>query len=208
LIVASLRPADSRKPTSQIPIFHKARLKDCEFINVDFRVSGLNDSQFKYCVFTKCDFRQTSFVGCQFKNCKFLNCAIVDTVFTVKNILNVKFTGRLEEVNFIADGEITPLYVDFKECYLDAVSFRNCDLGTVVPPEDTRHAYFRNVSCRAKKAIESIYTRPESPSNTILKRRLLKLSAQRGAIFNIKNLEDSEGIEMATMLLSLLNGSQ
>lgn len=188
--------------------FHETRLKDCEFINVDFRVSGLNDSQFEYCIFSKCDFRQTSFVDCQFKNCKFLNCTIVDTVFAVKNILNVTFTGKLKEVKFTADEKNTPLYVDFKECYLDAVSFQNCDLETVVPPEDARHAYFRDISCRAKKAIDSISTPPESPSHAILKRRLLKLSAQRGAILNIKNLEDSEGIEMATMLLSLLNGPQ
>lgn len=188
--------------------FNKTTLRNCEFISVDFRSSGLNDSQFENCIFTKCDFRQTSFVDCHFKSCKFAQCKIVDTSFSVRNINDVTFAGKLQEVNFVSGGEPTLLHADFKKCKLDYVSFQNCDLKVIIPPEDAQHLYFKDVSSRAKRALERIAARPEAPLDHVLKRRLLKLTSQRGAIFNISNLENYEGVECATALISLLEGSE
>ncbi len=184
--------------------FNMTMLNLCDFKNVDFRSTGLNDSVFNGCTFIKCDFRQTAFNDCTFNNCTFDNCKIIDNTFNAKKIQNCKLVGKLQEVNFTSEQPNTLLKVDFGECKLEYVTFKNCNLEEVVPPTDTQHIYFRDLSERAKKALSYMETQPDSSINTLLKRRLKSFSTQRGGIFNTKNLETIEGPEYSKLLISLL----
>ncbi|WP_203417388.1 MULTISPECIES: pentapeptide repeat-containing protein [Pseudomonas] len=188
--------------------FNTTTVVQCTFSNVDFRATGLSDSRFENCTFLKCDFRQTALVDCHFSNCTFSQCKIIDNSLNAKKMTHVKFAGKLQEVSFISDQPNTPLLVDFELCKLDYVTFQNCDLESIVPPTDAQHIFFKDVSARAKKALDHLSSQPDSPINKLLKRRLQKLTTQRGALFNIKNLESYEGLEFSSLFISHLKGSE
>lgn len=187
--------------------FNKTTLIKCTFKNVDFQTSGLNNSEFESCTFTKCNFRETSLKGCRLSNCTFTQCKIIDNSFNAKKIANIKFTGKLQEIYFISDQPNTPLLVDFELCKLEYVTFQNCNLENIIPPADPQHIFFKDVSARAQKALALLSSEPDNQVNKILKRRLQKLTAQRGAVFNIESLENYEGLEFTTRFISLLQGS-
>ncbi|QJI34949.1 MULTISPECIES: pentapeptide repeat-containing protein [unclassified Pseudomonas] len=184
--------------------FNKTSLTHCSFKNTDFQASGFSNSKFENCTFVKCNFREASLKDCTFANCTFSQCKIIDNSFNAKNLTNIKFIGKLQEVNFISDQAHTPLSADFELCKLDYVTFENCNLENITPPTEAKHIFFKDVAARAKKALTVISSEPESQINKILKRRLLKLTTQRGAIFNTDNLEDYEGAEFTTRFISLL----
>jgi uncharacterized protein YjbI with pentapeptide repeats len=184
--------------------FNKTSLTRCSFKNTNFQGSGFSNSEFENCTFVKCDFREASLKDCTFVNCTFSQCKIIDNSFNAKNISTIKFAGKLQEVNFISEHPNTPLSADFELCKLDYVTFENCNLENVIPPIEPKHIFFKDVAVRAKKALTIISAEPESQINKILKRRLLKLTTQRGAIFNIENLEDYEGKEFTSRFISLL----
>ncbi|NCE84795.1 pentapeptide repeat-containing protein [Pseudomonas sp. Q1] len=187
--------------------FNKTSITECSFNSVDFQASGFSNSKFENCSFIKCNFREASLKDCSFANCTFSQCKIIDNVFNASKIFNIKFTGKLQEVSFISDQPNTPLSADFEHCKLDYVTFENCDLENIIPSTETKHLFFKDVAARAKKALTAISAEPESQINKILKRRLLKLTTQRGAIFNIKNLEDYEGEEFTARFISLLQNA-
>lgn len=184
--------------------FNKTSLTHCSFKNVDFQSSGFSNSKFENCTFARCNFREASLKNCTFINCIFLHCRIIDNSFNASTTFNVKFTGKLQEVNFISDTPNTPLSADFEFCKLDYVTFENCDLENITPPTEAKHIFFKDVAARAKRALTVISAEPESQLNKILKRRLLKLTTQRGAVLNTENLETYEGKEFTARFISLL----
>ncbi|MCD7042234.1 MULTISPECIES: pentapeptide repeat-containing protein [Pseudomonas fluorescens group] len=184
--------------------FNKTLLTNCSFKTVDFQASGFSNTKFQDCTFIKCDFREASLKDCELSNCTFTQCKIIDNSFNAKNIANLKFAGKLQEVNFVSDQPNTPLLADFELCKLDYVTFQNCDLEKIVPPKDTQHIFFKDVSARARKALVLISSEPDNQINKLLKRRLQKLTTQRGAILNIKNLEDYEGPDFTKQFITLL----
>ncbi|AMS19319.1 hypothetical protein AYK59_04035 [Pseudomonas synxantha] len=184
--------------------FNKTLLTNCSFKTVDFQGSGFSNSQFKDCTFIKCNFKEASLKDCEFSNCTFTQCKIIDNTFSASKITSIKFSGKLQEVAFIADQPNTPLLADFKLCKLDWVTFENCDLLQITPPADTQHIFLKDVSVRARKALASIASEPDNQTNKLLMRRLQKLTTQRGALFNIKNLEAYEGPEFTKQFIALL----
>ena len=60
---------------------------------------------------------------------------------------------------------------------------------------------------RARKVLASITSEPDNQVNKLLKRRLQKLTTQRGALFNIKNLEEYEGPEFTQQFIALLQAT-
>ncbi|NWC93316.1 MULTISPECIES: pentapeptide repeat-containing protein [unclassified Pseudomonas] len=184
--------------------FNKTSLTHCSFKNTDFQASGFSNSKFENCTFVKCNFREASLKDCTFANCTFSQCKIIDNSFNAKNITHIKFIGKLQEVNFISDQAYTPLSADFELCKLDYVTFENCNLENITAPTEAKHIFFKDVAARAKKALTIISSEPESQINKILKRRLLNLTTQRGAVFNTDNLEDYEGVEFTARFISLL----
>lgn len=187
--------------------FNKTSLTRCSFKNADFQASGFSNSKFENCTFVKCNFREASLKDCTFVSCTFSQCKIIDNSFNAKNITNIKFIGKLQEVRFISDQPNTPISVDFELCKLDYVTFENCNLENIIPPAEAKHVFFKDVAARAKKALTVISAEPESQINKILKRRLLKLTTQRGAVFNTDNLEEYEGAEFTARFISLLQDS-
>ncbi|NWB90423.1 pentapeptide repeat-containing protein [Pseudomonas agarici] len=184
--------------------FNVTILNLCDFKNVDFRSAGLNNSVFDSCTFVKCDFRKTAFNECTFNNCIFDQCKIINNTFNAKKIKNCKLIGKIQEITFTSEQPNTLLRIDFGRCELDYVNFENCNLEEIVPPVDTQHIYFKDLSDRAKKALSYLMTQPDSSINILLKRRLKNFSTQRGWIFNIKNLETIEGQEYSKRIISLL----
>lgn len=187
--------------------FNKTLLAHCHFKTVDFQASGFSNSKFENCTFIKCNFREASLKDCEFSNCIFTQCKIIDNSFNASKIKNLKFSGKLQEVSFISEPPNTPLLVDFELCKLDWVTFTDCDLEQIIPPADPQHIFFKDVSVRARKALALIISEPESPINKLLKRRLQKLTTQRGALFNIKNLEEYEGPEFTKQFIEFLQGT-
>lgn len=189
---------------SEVRFFHKSTVRNCQFHSVDLRNSGLNDSLFNDCTFVKCDFRKTYFNDCTFINCTFENCKIIDNTFTVANVRDCKFSGKLQDVNFVAEQPNTLLRADFEKCVFDFVSFKNCNIEQIVPPADKQHIYFKDLAERARKALTFVLAQPESPTTKLLKRRLNHYAMQRGGVFNLKNLAEAEGKEFAEQLIGLL----
>lgn len=187
--------------------FNKTLLAHCHFKTVDFQASGFSNSKFENCTFIRCNFREASLKDCEFSNCLFTQCKIIDNSFNANKINNLKFSGKLQEVSFISEPPNTPLLVDFELCKLDWVTFQNCDLAQIIPPADIQHVFFKDVSDRARKALASITSEPDNQINKLLKRRLQKLTTQRGALFNIKNLEEYEGPEFTKQFIALLQAT-
>ncbi|WP_273819918.1 pentapeptide repeat-containing protein [Pseudomonas asplenii] len=189
---------------SNARFFSATELVRCTFRNIDFRAAGLNDSVFRQCTFIKCDFRQSPFNDCVLVDCLFDTCKIIDNTFDAGKLENCSFSGKLQEVNFVAEQPNTMLRADFSACILDYVTFKNCNLEQISPPTDSRHLYVRDLAERARKALAQVTSQPESPQNNLLKRRLKNLAMQRSGIFNLKNLVEVEGQEFADQLISLL----
>ncbi len=188
----------------EVRFFHKSTLRNCHFQSADFRGSGLNDSIFNNCTFIKCDFRKSYFNDCSFINCAFERCKIIDNTFNVANVRDCKFSGKLQDVNFVAEQPNTMLRADFEKCVFDFVLFKNCNIEQIAPPADDQHIYFKDLAERSRKALTIVLAQPESPTTKLLKRRLKNYAMQRGGVFNLKNLAEAEGKEFAEQLIDLL----
>ncbi|WP_178088139.1 pentapeptide repeat-containing protein [Pseudomonas sp. GL93] len=175
---------------------------DCKLKN-----AKLSDPIFDQCVLESCNFREASLKDCEFSNCAFTQCKIIDNSFNASKTANVTFSGKLQEVSFISEPPNTPLLIDFELCKLDWVTFIDCDLEQIIPPADPQHIFFKDVSVRARKALALIISEPENSINKLLKRRLQKLTTQRGALFNIKNLEEYQGPELTKQFIALLQNT-
>lgn len=184
--------------------FDKTAWHHCQFKQTDLSGSGLSNSVFTGCTFIRCDFRQTSLAGCTFIDCVFENCKIIDNVLDAANTRNCRFTGKLQEVNFIGQQPETVLLADFDRCLLEYVAFENCNLQQIVPPADARHVYFNDMAQRAAKALACIATQDDNATSKLLKRRLKHYERQHGGIINLNNLAEIEGKEFAGQLMALL----
>ena len=184
--------------------FYQTALNNCLFKHADLSGAGLSNSRFTDCTFVRCDFRQTSLKECSFMNCTFENCKIIDNTFNAADIRDCRFSGKLQETSFIAEQPDTLLLIDFERCILDCVIFKNCNLEQVVPPADARHLYFPDLPQRASRALAWLSTQGDNPDNKILRRRLKNYELQRGGIFNLTSLTETEGKDVAGQLIELL----
>lgn len=130
--------------------------ESCDFRNTNFRraVLGNNGSHFRKCLFERADFIQAGFIRPEFDNCCFESCTFSGVDFWAASFMECEFRGDLRGVWFHGEYRV-PSYIEqfanarpnrmervsFERAKLFDVTFSDrCDLSSVIPPNDGRHA--------------------------------------------------------------------
>lgn len=205
--------------------FWKSTIKNCWFKNTDFSGIGffenciIEDSIFEKvnfhsaafarvtllnCHFFNCDFRGVYFNTSVFENVIFEKCQIKDTEINPSNLKNIIYIGKLVDARFISQKPQTKLLVDFSNCQLDFVSFENCDLTQVKPPNDKNYLYIEDLKLKSLKALTELRSLPETNIRKIIIRRINHYSRQNEYIFNVKNFIEIEGRAVAEQFFEIL----
>jgi fluoroquinolone resistance protein len=143
----------------------------CTFRNTSLRRShvGYNGSRFKDCRFEKTDFIQTGFIRPEFDDCCFDICTFSGVDFRAASFERCEFRGEVRGVWFHGEYQVPSVLEEFanpRPNRMSSVSFRNatlfditfsdgCDLSSVTPPDDGRHALFD----RWQERIRSVFER-------------------------------------------------
>jgi uncharacterized protein YjbI with pentapeptide repeats len=149
----------------------------CRFLRTSFRdaVIGHHGSRFKDCHFEKADFMQASFIRAEFNECCFDNCTFSGVNFQASSFERCEFRGEVRGVWFHGEYQISSILEQFanpRPNRMTSVSFKNatlfdvnfsdgCDLSSVLPPEDGRHALFDRWQERVKLLFEQSRAWPE-----------------------------------------------
>lgn len=150
----------------------------CTFRGTNFRralVGAHRGSRFVQCHFKATDFIQTGFGRPEFDDCCFENCTFSGVNFNGASFERCEFQGEVRGVWFHGGflyksdmenyGEPRPnkmKCVSFRNAKLVDVAFSDgCDLSSVVPPEDGRHAVFDRWQERIKFVFEQSRGWPE-----------------------------------------------
>jgi len=151
--------------------------ENCSFRKANFRdaVLGYMGSRFRRCVFEQTDFIQTGFIRPEFDDSLFDSCRFSGADFNGGSFERCEFRGEMRGVWFrggfpapaIAERWGTPrpntmTSVSFQKAKLIDATFSNqCDLSSVVPPDDGRHALFDRWPERIKAVFEQSRGWPE-----------------------------------------------
>ena len=130
----------------------------CTFRSVSLRgaVLGYRGSRFTQCHFDQADFIQAGFIRPEFDDCDFVNCTFSGIDFKAASFERCEFRGEVRGVWFRGGFPSRSLEeqwgiprpnkmtgVSFQKAKLFELTFSDgCDLSTVVPPDDGRHALF------------------------------------------------------------------
>jgi fluoroquinolone resistance protein len=144
---------------------------NCTFRSANLRraVLGYNGSRFRQCQFVRADFIQAGFIRAEFDDCYFDSCTFSGVDFWASSFVKCEFRGDLRGVWFHGEYAV-PSYIEqlanarrnkmervsFEHARLLDVTFSDqCDLSTVIPPTDGRHALLD----RWPQRINSVYHR-------------------------------------------------
>jgi hypothetical protein len=149
----------------------------CSFHRTNLRrsVIGMRGSKFRDCKFEKADFIQTGFIRPEFDDCCFNNCTFSGVDFNGGSFERCEFRGDVRGVWFRGGfpipswneewGRPRPnrmLSVSFQKARLIDMTFSDhCDLSSVIPPDDGRHAVFDHWPERIKSVFEQSRSWPE-----------------------------------------------
>ncbi len=146
----------------------------CRFFKADLNHAGfgINGGRYEHIVFEKAKFKHAMFFRPIFKDCSFLECKLDGVDFDSTHFIQVKFTGKLDDVwfrgidpyRFKTEEEreahgLNPMIVDFSEAVLwDMTISDHCDLSKVILPTDGNHFLIRNW-WRVLESLEEIIDR-------------------------------------------------
>lgn len=142
----------------------------CSFRNTNFRraVLGYRGTRFTQCLFERADFIQTGFIRPEFDDCCFDNCIFSGVDFRGSSFERCEFRGEVRGVWFRGGFPLASFterwgeprsnrmnFVSFKHAKLMDITFSDhCDLSSIIPPEDGRHAVFDRWPERIKSVFE------------------------------------------------------
>jgi len=148
---------------------HENLFKGCNFIKTSFKkgVIGFKGSKFENCFFEKVNFNGTGFICAEFNNCIFRDCNLTLIDFNASSFENCNFEGLLkdtwfrggykfkQDINEFGIPKINKMKnVSFLKAQLTLVNFNNnCDLSTVILPENGKYIKITNW----KSNLEKIY---------------------------------------------------
>jgi len=150
--------------------------ENCSFRSASFRGAGLGHrgSRYKQCRFERADFIQAGFIRAEFDDCLFDSCIFGGIDFSASSFERCEFRGEVRGVWFRGSYDISVFEqfanprpnrmtcVSFKKAKLFDVTFSDgCDLSSVIPPDDGRHALFDRWPERIKSLFEQSRAWPE-----------------------------------------------
>jgi uncharacterized protein YjbI with pentapeptide repeats len=151
--------------------------EQCSFCRANFRrsVIGYRGSRFKRCHFEKADFIQVGFIRPEFDDSCFDNCTFSGVDFNGGSFERCEFKGEVRGVWFRGGFPLRSWVeewgeprtnrmttVSFKNARLIDITFSDhCDLSSVIPPDDGRHALFDRWPERIKFVFEQSRAWPE-----------------------------------------------
>lgn len=148
----------------------------CSFRSSNFRRAsiGHGGSCFKACRFESADFTQAGFLRPEFDDCLFDSCTFGGIDFRASSFNRCEFRGEVRGVWFRGLYDISTFEqfanprpnrmtsLSFKKAKLFDVTFSDgCDLSSVIPPDDGRHALFDRWPERIKFVFEQSRAWPE-----------------------------------------------
>lgn len=143
----------------------------CRFRHASFRrslIGAYRGSCFLHCCFENTDFIQARFGRPEFDDCYFENCTYSGVDFNGASFERCEFRGEVRGVwfhgGFLYESDLEN-YGEPRPNKMECVSFKNaklidvtfsdgCDLSTVIPPVDGRHAVFDRWQERIKSLLE------------------------------------------------------
>lgn len=157
---------------------HGNQFTRCSFTgtNLNEAILGYRGSKFDSCIFRRAKFRKTLFVRSEFTKCTFDSCSLDGCDFNGSSFDECTFIGTLKGVWFRGSFALksdcekygtprlnTMRSVSFENAKLSGVTFSDdCDLSTVIPPKDGRHALFNRWPSRLEWVLQSARTWPEN----------------------------------------------
>lgn len=129
-----------------VKFYPSSLFTDCTFVKLDFTRSTMisHEGKFIKCKFKNCKIKNLDFDFTRFENCVFENCVLEKINFNASSFSDCKISSKLKDVTFNGiyntnqSNFETLVNVDFSDSdFGDYVTFNNCDLSTVTPPENT-----------------------------------------------------------------------
>ncbi len=171
---------------------YSSTFTNCRFLKADLNHAGfgIHGGRYENIVFERAKFKKAMFFWPVFQDCSFLNCKLDGVDFGSSHFINVKFTGKLDDVWFRgidiykfnneeerdAHG-LNPMLVDLSEAVLwDVTVSDHCDLSKVILPNDGHHFLITNW-WRVLESLEEIIDREFTNVNErIVAHRFVRVS--------------------------------
>ena len=199
--------------------YSECSFRETNFSNASF---GAHGGIYLRCIFDEAKFTRAIFIRPRFEHCVFNKCKLKGVDFNGCSFVKCKFVGVLEDVQFHGHygvpygeeifGPALPnlmTNVDFSEASLRMVGFHDqCDLSTVILPNDRNHILIKNFS-KVIQAAEQEYQKI-SDKEIIFGRKvwlstLKSLSINQDMyIVNKQDLAEKEGNRFAEYFIGLL----
>jgi len=198
---------------------HGSTFRNCNFLKSSFRdaVIGFRGTRFDRCTLDSVDFHQTGFIRPEFDDCAFHRCKLDGCDLNGASFERCRFVGVLNEVwfrgGFGHPNEVERygqprrnrmLNVSFESAVLHDVTFSNqCDLSTVHPPTDDRHALLGNWPTRLSSLQEQCASWPENQqraAKAFASTNLVHAQTQDWFLLNRDDLQGEFGEETANRI--------
>lgn len=202
---------------------HGSTFTNCNFLKSSFRnaVIGFRGTRFDRCTFDAVDFRETGFIRPEFDDCAFYHCKLDGCDLNGASFERCRFVGALNEVwfrgGFRHPNEVERygqprlnkmLNVSFESAVLREVTFSNeCDLSTVHPPVDDRHALFDHWPDRLSNLQAQCASWPKNQglaATAFATTNLVHARTQDWFLLNRDDLQNEFGEETATRIWDTL----
>lgn len=157
---------------------HGNQFRHCSFENTDLTdvILGYRGSKFHSCTFRRAKFRRSRFIRCEFTNCIFDFCALNSCDFNGSSFEDCGFLGPLKDVWFRGSFPLeshcekygTPRFNTMKSVSFEKATPRlltfsdNCDLSTVILPNNDRYALFDRWPLRLEWVLEHVQSWPDN----------------------------------------------
>ena len=139
---------------------YNCNFRNCSFIKTNIQDAGFGiwGGIYENLVFEKAKLKHSRFYRPIFRQCQFLQCKLDGVDFGSSHLIDVKFTGKLDDVWFrgidqeeqgltfrTEEHGLNPMIVDFSEAELwDLALSNHCDLSKVILPKEGGYLLVRN----------------------------------------------------------------
>lgn len=198
---------------------HGNSVSNCRFLRASFRNAGIGyrGSRYSACSFERVDFRGAGFIRPEFDDCTFVDCRLDGSDFNGASFERCSFSGEVTDVWFRGGFWSSYSLQEFgqpRKNRMQGVSFENaclrgatfsdgCNLETVTPPRDGRHALITGWMEKLLRLGEEIEAWPASTraeAKLFVQVHQTHARTQGHFILHRDDIEEDYGVEIAELI--------